>query len=193
MPYAIVDAVGRVWQVGTGGAPEPMEGRELIPDAQGASLAHYWDGEGFVPIEPQPSPWHSYDWPTHTWIDSRTLADLAAAKWVQIKAERDRQESAGFPYLGRWLDSDSLSVQRISAAALAGLAALAAGASLSIEWTCADNSVLTLDAQQLAAMPTALAAHADVLHQISRDLRAQIDAATTAEALELIQWPIEET
>lgn len=130
-----------------------------------------------------------------TW-EAEQAARLAKAKAsliAAINAERDRRETAGFPYQDRWLDADSLSVQRITAAALAAQGALAAGQPFSLDWTCADNSVLALDVAGVIGMPVALAMHAAALHSHARTLKSAVEAAADQAALAGIEiqagWP----
>lgn len=186
-PYTIVGQHGRIVQTGWGSEVPPIEG--LVIHAAPPSLEHWWDGAQFVPIPSQPQPWCVWDWPTHAWIDTRTLDGLKAGKWEQIKAVRDRLEAEGFPYLGRTFDSDPVSVQRITTVVLAAQAAVAGGQPFSIDWTCADNSVLTMTAQQVLGLPVALATYGNTLHETARALRELIASASTAEAVAAIDWP----
>lgn len=121
------------------------------------------------------------------------LAAAQAAKLAAITAERDRREREGFPYLGKVLDSNPRSVQRITAAALAAQAALAAGQSFSLDWTCADNSLLTLDAHGVIGMPVALAQHAAALHAHARALKTAAEATVDQAEMDTIDiqagWP----
>lgn len=147
---------------------------------------------------PPPSPMHVLDAQTQSWVlwgspGTTQLQVAQAAKWEEIKAERDQLETAGFPYLGKWIDSDARSVQRITGAVQAAQAALAAGTPFEIGWTSADNSVLQLDAEQMMGMTVALAAHANDLHVIARGLRALIYAEDATEAsVAAVAWPPEE-
>lgn len=118
-----------------------------------------------------------------------TLDVLKAAQWTALKRHRDLLEASGFPYLGKTVDSDSRSVQRINTAVQAAQAAMGAGVPFSIVWTCADNSLLTLDGPGMLGMPVALATYADQLHQTCKTLRAQIEAATTPAAVQAVAWP----
>lgn len=121
------------------------------------------------------------------------LAAVKAARLTDINAERDRREEAGFPYRGKWIDSTPRSVQRITAAALAAQAILASGQSYSVDWTCADNSTLPLDAHGVIGIPVALARHAAALHDHARSLKAAVEAADSEAALAAIDiqagWP----
>ena len=122
-----------------------------------------------------------------------TLADLKAAAWSRIKAERDRREQAGAPYLGKILDSDEKSVTRISIAVQAAQAAISAGAAFSLEWTMQDNSVVTMTAAEVVGMSVALATHSNGLHLAARVVREKIFAATDAAGVEAAEkavvWP----
>lgn len=129
-------------------------------------------------------------------LDPHPDAVLCAAKdelRKHINAERDRRETLPFPYLGKLFDSDERSVKRILAAAQAAQAALSANAPFEIEWVCADNTTITLDAQQMVGMPAAMAQHGYALHQHGRALKAQVEAADSLEALASIDpmagWP----
>jgi len=106
--------------------------------------------------------------------------DIATAR-AEVKAaitqERDRREAAGFNYLGKTIDSDPRAAQRISLAVQAAQAALSAGQPFQVDWTCADNSILTLDAAGVISMPVALALHAMTLHEQARTAKAWADTA----------------
>lgn len=146
----------------------------------------YIDAGSLVPFPPQPSPQHVFDWGTHAWVDPRSLADLKAEHWVAIKAARDAAEFGGFTWDGSMFDSDLTSQSRIQGAAqLAGLDPT----NFSIDWTLADNSVRTLNAQEMTAVGVALGAHVGTQHAIGRSLRSQIEAATSAAELDAIAWP----
>lgn len=118
-----------------------------------------------------------------------TLEELKTRKWNQIRVERDQLEQAGVPYLGKILDSDTVSVQRIAIAVQAAQAAIAAEQPFTLVWTTQDNTPLTMVAAQVVGMSVALAQYSDSLHQTARALREQIEAAETVEELEAVTWP----
>ncbi|RCW73798.1 DUF4376 domain-containing protein [Pseudorhodoferax soli] len=153
----------------------------------------YLDGE-VLDLGPAPSFRHVRDAEMRAWVvpGVSALALAQDAKWAEIKAERNRLETAGFPYMGKVVDSDAESALRITGATSAAQAALAIGAPFSIDWTCQDNTVLALDASQMVGMLVALAQHADHLHQVSRTLRAAIYAEDATEAsVAAVAWPSE--
>lgn len=145
--------------------------------------------QAIVPQGLPPSPWHAWDWATLAWADPRTLDDLKAAQWALIKRARDQAEQAGFAWGGSTFDCDPTSQSRIQGGALMATTALLNSAPFGIDWTLADNTTRTLDAAQMIAVGLAMGQHIDATHQIGRALRAQIDAATTAAAINAVQWP----
>jgi hypothetical protein len=161
--------------------------------AEAAPENSYRDGDVWVPMPARPSEAHVFSWVTKTWTDPRTLADVKAARWREMKRHRDLLEASGFPYMGKRLDSDARSVQRINTAVQAAQAALASNEAFSITWTCADNSTLALDGTAMLGVPVALAVYADQLHQACKTLRAQIEAATTPAQVQAIAWPVSAT
>lgn len=127
------------------------------------------------------------------YVEPADVGPLKAAVRATINAARDQREQGGFPYAGRIVDSDIASCIRIAGAASAAQAALAQQQPFGVDWTCADNSVLSLDAAGVIGMLAALAVHSDAMHQHARTLKAQIDAAEDAAAVEAIDiesgWP----
>lgn len=132
---------------------------------------------------PQPSPFHVLDQATFTWVLDLPRARETARQ--RITAARNAEEGQGFLAYGKLFDSDAAAVQRILGAAQA---AQIVGESFEIEWTCADNSTITLDYAQMIALPAVMADAANAMHVKSRSLKAAIDAAQTIEEINSIQW-----
>lgn len=104
------------------------------------------------------------------------VESVAASTWTAVKVVRDAAEQSGCPYMGKTLDSDSTSVQRISIAVQAAQGALAAGIKgFVLDWTMQDNSVVAMTAEQVIGMSAALAAYSNELHERARVLREQIE------------------
>lgn len=119
-----------------------------------------------------------------------TLDQVKAAQRAAIEAARDAAELDGFTYLGKPIDTDRDSVLRILTAASAAQAAIAAGQgeAFSLDWTCADDTTLTMTAEEVAAMPLALAQQKNTLHQAARTKKASIAAAASRAAVRAITW-----
>lgn len=92
----------------------------------------------------------------------------------KVKAMRDQKETEGFIYMTKPFDSDERSVARITSAALT---AMAVGPTFTIDWTAADNSIVTLDQAAMLGMPAALAMNANALHSAAKAHKTAIDAA----------------
>lgn len=137
----------------------------------------------FRPFEKYVNRWKAADAPP-----VRTLEEVKRDCRAQINAERDTREQSGFPCLDKIIDSDAKSVSRISVMVQAAQAALSAGQPFSVDWTCQDNSILTMDAAQVMAMPVALAQYGQQLHAHAKSRKDAIDAATTIEEAEAVQW-----
>lgn len=116
-----------------------------------------------------------------------SLDELKLAKRAEINRARDAAEQGGFEYMGKIFDSDQVSCQRISTATQA-MSLMPASDENKITWTCQDNSTIELTAAELSGLVVALAAWSNTCHQKATTLKAQIDAAETAEELENITW-----
>ncbi len=117
------------------------------------------------------------------------LGTARAVKWAEIKAIRDQLECGGFELanVGRF-DSDAESRARIVGASMAAKIARDAGQPYSINWTLANNTTVELDADAVINVGFALLAHVDGIHQRSRALYAEIQAAEDAQAVASISW-----
>ena len=113
------------------------------------------------------------------------LDELKQAKREEINKARDEAEQGGFEYLGKAFDSDQVSCIRMMGArdALA-----MAPETVTITWTCQDNSTIELNHSQLVGLVNALATWSNACHQKASELKAQIEAATSAEELNSITW-----
>lgn len=158
----------------------------VILDGRYDSRDGYISDGDFVPFPPKPSDRHVFDWTTKSWVDPRSLEDLKAGKWLEIKRSRDAAEYGGFTWDGSRFDSDPESQTKIiGAVQLASIT----GESFQIDWTLADNSVRTLNKQDMVGVGEALGSHVATQHVIGRQLRQQIENATTPEAVAAVTWP----
>jgi len=124
---------------------------------------------------------------TMQWEDPRTLDDLKAAKWEQVKAQRDAAEFGLFVWSGHAFDGDESAQRRINLAVMGVQAAVIAGnSSWSVDWTLADNTSLTLSASDMIGVANALGANIAQAHALARVKRQQIEAAQTLEELDAL-------
>lgn len=134
--------------------------------------------DGWVAMPAQPSPYHTFDYTTKQWIDPRTMDEIKAQKWAEIKSQRNQLEFGGFEFEGGVYDSDQVSQGRIMGAAIAGVDQV---------WTLADNTTVALSALQLQQLYAALQSHIASVHERGRIARQIIYEAETKEEVEAIQ------
>ncbi|WP_104500765.1 DUF4376 domain-containing protein [Acinetobacter indicus] len=141
---------------------------------------HYYDfaAEAFVGLGEPPSIHHTFDYTTKQWIDPRTIDEIKAQKWAEVKQQRDRLEFGGFEFEGNIYDSDQVSQGRIMGAAVAGVDQV---------WTLADNTTVELSASQLQQLYQALQLHIAEVHARGRAARQLIFEAETKEQVEAVQ------
>ena len=143
---------------------------------------HFRNGV-FLTKPPAPSP--DYEWNDEQFVWLLNLSTAKTSAKARITQARDADELNGLEAYGKTFDSDVDSQRRILVAANT---AQVVGESFSIDWTCADNSVLTLGYEQMIGLPAIMAQVGDQLHQKARTLKAQIDAATTLAEIESVVW-----
>lgn len=134
---------------------------------------------GWVEMPAQPSTYHIFNYDIKQWIDPRTLDEIKAQKWAEIKVMRDQLEFGGFEFEGNIYDSDQVSQGRIMGAA---------AAEVDQTWTLADNSTVELTAQQLKELYAALQAHIAGVHERGRIARQKIETALTYEEIEAVNF-----
>ena len=142
------------------------------------NMSDYWDGDAFVSIGEPPSQSHYFDYEIKQWVDPRTLDEIKAQKWAEIKSQRDQLEFGGFEFEGNVYDSDQVSQGRITGASVAGVDQV---------WTLADNTTVELSALQLQQLYATLQAHITSVHERGRIARQLILDAQTKEQVEAIQ------
>lgn len=143
-----------------------------------------------LPEKPQqPTPWHSWDRMKWLWVTTpEALVQAKEFAKARITLSRDAAERSGFVAYGKVFDSEDKAIQRLQGAAQAAAYAKQLGKDFSVEWTCADNSTILLDADMMIEVPIIMTQTADYLHQKARALKKQIESAESIEAIESIVW-----
>ena len=188
--FTVYDSEGRILR--TGNAPEDQahfqaiksQGELLILSASNMNTDFILDGEVHQ-LPPKPSEYHIFNYVERVWVDPRTFFDLKGAKWEAVKAARDQAEFGVFEWDGLPFDGDAVSQNRIRDAAQDA----ARSPAFARVWTLADNTFRDLNSADMTAVAAALNAHIDLQHSLARELRTQINAATTAAQLDGIRWP----
>ena len=134
------------------------------------------DGEYLIAddgsVYPKPAP-----------TDAELLAVAKPAKIAELKAERDEAEVTPIEYNGNLFDFDEKARDRINSAIIA-----LDIAGQSIEWTTAGNTNVLVTADDLRGIVAAVAMRSNELHVKYRQLKEQVEACTTKEQLEKIEW-----
>ena len=153
---------------------------KFVDDVDYVLSTDYFDSESkkFVSVGDPPTHNHIFSYHAKQWIDPRTLEEIKAQKWDEIKVQRDRLEFSGFTFEGNIYDSDQVSQGRIMGAVAAGV---------DQTWTLADNTTVELSASQLQQLYAALQAHIASVHERGRIARQLIFGAETKEEVEDIQ------
>lgn len=115
-----------------------------------------------------------------------TFDELKAAKYSEIAAARYSAETGGCTVDGVMIATDRGSQALLTAAVV--MARL--DPEFKTKWKCADGSFKQLDAFQLRAIGDAVIAHVESCFAREGELCEQIDAATTPEELDAIQWSL---
>ena len=153
---------------------------KFVDDVDYVLSTDYFDAKSkkFVSIGAPPTHNHTFDYTIKQWIDPRTLEEIKAQKWAEIKAIRNQLEFGGFGFEGNIYDSDQASQGRIMGAASAGV---------DQAWTLADNTTVELSAMQLQQLYAALQSHIASVHERGRIARQLIFEAETKEQVEAVQ------
>lgn len=107
-------------------------------------------------------------------VTPRPIEDVRDMLKKRVNAIRDQKETEGFVYQGKVFDSDERSVLRITQAALT---AQVIGPTFTVDWTTADNSIVTLDHAGVLGIPSALAIYGNQLHSVAKTHKSAIDSA----------------
>ena len=117
------------------------------------------------------------------------LDELKQAKLVELKFMRDTLEVAPISYKGNSFDYDEKARDRINAAIIAlDMQSALSGSEASLSWTTADNTEAEVTANDLRGIIANVALRSNELHIKYRELKELVDAVTTKEELEAIQW-----
>ena len=183
-------ATGKILSVGNTCLPQKLEtaSQGVLLNVDADIEQDYVYRGSVVSKGAKPSAEYSFDYTLRQWYDPRTLPDLQAAKWAQIKRDRDEAEFGGFTWNGSLFDSDAISQSRIQGAVQLASIALANNQTVVQEWTTADNSVVSLNATDLLNLGLQLGLFVNKVHEYGRVLRARIDAADSILDVQKVLW-----
>ena len=143
----------------------------------------YVNDSGVVVAMPENElPYYDFDYSSKQWV-----FDLQKARdtwWESVKRKRRQVEFGTLEHAGNVFDIDEVSQRRIQGAVqLAGM-----DPAFSIDWTAADNSVVTMDATAMVGLGAALGFYVNLVHQEARRLRGLIESAASEAELQQLEW-----
>ena len=131
---------------------------------------------------------HIWNWATKQWVYDIDLGRSQVT--ARIKAARDSMEFGPLTCDGNVFDGDAVSRGRLGVALEGAKEAIAAGdTAWTKPWKLANNTAITLTAPELLDVVRAHGDNMEQAHVTAAILAYFIDAATTPEELEAIQWP----
>lgn len=110
-----------------------------------------------------------------------------------VKDKRQYTENYGCATIKGRVDTTPDSQLKLNGAATMALIAKMTGQPFALAWTMADNSTVTLNADEMIAVASAAGVHVSACHERARILKAAIDAAQDQAELDAIDiasgWP----
>ncbi|MBC7618011.1 MAG: DUF4376 domain-containing protein [Candidatus Saccharibacteria bacterium] len=189
MKFTIYDtATGRVLYGGETQDPSVLvqPGQAVLPDQD---FTNGWIADGVnYPLPAVPTPFHVFNYTTKQWEDPRTLQDRKDAKWAEIKQAREAAIDSPLitPY-GVFDAYPDASANIIKSVLLANnLVDL--GYPVAIDFTLADNTVVTLNATGMVQVGLVMAAREQAARTKATTLREQINSATSDVQVGQIVW-----
>ena len=156
------------WQI-------PAYCTEVEPPSTKEGFKIKWNGEGWEYEEDtkdkEPEP------------EKPTFEELKQRKLQELKWERDKREVEPIEYAGHTYDYDDKARDRINAAIIA---LDLQGHQSTIEWTLADNSNVTVTANDLRAVIGAVAVRSNALHVAYRNAKEKVETCKTEDELNKI-------
>ena len=166
----VIDGIGRRGYVNSiAGRAQLTADLRGVNDALLAEVLAAWGDEPTIPDDPAP-----------------TFDELKTAKYDEIAAARYAAETGGCT-----IDGVTIATDRGSQALLTAAVVMARlDPEFKTQWKCADGRFKQLDAFQLRTIGDAVIAHVEACFAREGELCEQIDAATTPEELDAIQWSL---
>ncbi len=131
-----------------------------------------------VPSMPS-SQYHTWSDTFGTWVDNTPIEVLKTDAKAALNQIRDEREVAPLLVGGHLFDVDSKSLQRMD---------LAIKAALAVPWTLADNSWIFVNPTMLTEVLNELAIRGLQLHNKCRQLKLEVESATTPEEVKSVKW-----
>ena len=151
----------------------------------------YWNGSAWTAIPPNPNPVYTWDWPSHTWLDARTLAQVQAAQIAMLNAAYQNAIVQPVSYTSKGgvtktFQADPQSQQNL-AYELATYTA-AAATPTGYYWVAADNTQVPFTFADLQGLAAAMGAPGFPAFAHLQTQKAAVAAAATIAAVQAVVW-----
>lgn len=198
--YTLYDlSSGEITGTGSTNAPQadiPTNGAGLLWDARldkslhfvaGGLALTYTDAQRAAKAE-RPGHWAQWSNASMQWLDPRTLAQLQAAKWEEIKRAREAAFIAPLITPFGVFQADEEGQRDIERAVLLANNLAALGYPVAIDFTLADNSIRVMDALAMVQVGLLLGGRVQLIRAQATALRGQIEAAATPAQIQALTW-----
>ena len=162
-----------------------LEGVVEVPSYVSDGVVVAYTPEQLSVLNDHPGAWYEWSNSTMRWVDTRPLDIARQHKWVAIKTERATRCEEPLTVGTRTFDATAYSQTQINGAVTL---AMLAPDTWTLNWTLADNSVVTLTKAEVIELGLALGQRTNEVFEAARLLRVQVEAATTTEELNAISW-----
>jgi hypothetical protein len=199
MKFCTFDETGKILSIGTARDDDPpvafahLGSRVVkwVSDAVTPST-HYVDvgvsHTDVCQIPTRPSPYHDFDYATHTWLER--LGDAIAARKVEVNAERDRRNYLPITVNGVTLDADLVAQRNLSDKKAEADERIRLGIPMPTDlliWKDCNNDLHTFDTLQdyadfISGFVVAMAERGTRLYVTSWAHKDKLDALTSVEA-----------
>ena len=201
MNYAIIDkATGQLLKTFWG---DPAQLQENIPEGteamEGDPLGDWWDGETWQEKPAAPSKYHTFNWGTHSWEDTRSdeqkaadaAAELASAKKAKIRELTKSMSASLDEFKSGYPEDEQSTWQQQADECKAWFASSSPSADL-VPWCAACASARGIE---LKDFMDKVKAHVEAYSKASAEavgkrkkLVEEVQAAETIDAVNAISW-----
>lgn len=122
------------------------------------------------------------------WVATATLREVKREQAFRIKAAAKAEDQTDITIAGNVLNADAASRALLFQKVQIAQMAVADGQPFAVDWMLADETVVTLNANQVKAVVRAINAREDAIRAHAHTLLAAIKAATTSAEVGSIVW-----
>ena len=152
-------------------------------------IQYFLSSDGMIkPLPTKTSSKYSWDWQSESWTDQRSLSVAMQDKWNEIKEARNAALNTDLSTPYGVFDANANSQKAITDAVLMLQTMANMGNPITIDFTLADNSTVTLTTSQMIEVGLILGQRTQTVFATGRIKREAIDAATTVAEVEAITW-----